>query len=307
MKKSLLIIGLLIILIPLQLSFLYLSNSLKHSGSVAGLTNYQSASVNNSVFIGGSRLNLFGYTSPQGIVTFEGLGIFEQTTANNDGYFVFDVRFSPLISREACLSSKDQLGRISSPVCLPPFPEGDDVNVGPVIIPPTLSLNNPPAGGDYFMGDEVILSGQAIPNTEVALSVFGDDKNFQVIKQVEAFTFPELLTQTDKEGNYSVNLPSSNPKKFRLFAQVNYNKSISANSTKLSLEILPFWIFIVRLFVSLLALIKPRLLEIAIISEIIFVLLMLLRHQNKAIVLYKNKLPIIKEESPLLQVDVLLK
>ena len=66
-------------------------------------------------------------------------------------------------------------------------------------------------------------------------------------------------------------------------------------------------IFIVRLFVSLLALIKPRLLEIAIISEIIFVLLMLLRHQNKAIVLYKNKLPIIKEESPLLQVDVLLK
>ena len=303
MKKSLLIIGLLIILIPLQLSFLYLSNSLKHSGSVAGLTNYQSASVNNSVFIGGSRLNLFGYTSPQGIVTFEGLGIFEQTTANNDGYFVFDVRFSPLISREACLSSKDQLGRISSPVCLPPFPEGDDVNVGPVIIPPTLSLDKK----DYFMGDEVILSGQAIPNTEVTLFVFGDDKNFQVIKQVEAFTFPELLTQTDKEGNYSVNLPSSNPKKFRLFAQVNYNKSISANSTKLSLEILPFWIFIVRLFVSLLALIKPRLLEIAIISEIIFVLLMLLRHQNKAIVLYKNKLPIIKEESPLLQVDVLLK
>jgi len=302
-KKSLLIIGLLIILIPLQLSFLYLSNSLKHSGSVAGLTNYQSASVNNSVFIGGSRLNLFGYTSPQGIVTFEGLGIFEQTTANNDGYFVFDVRFSPLISREACLSSKDQLGRISSPVCLPPFPEGDDVNVGPVIIPPTLSLDKK----DYFMGDEVILSGQAIPNTEVTLFVFGDDKNFQVIKQVEAFTFPELLTQTDKEGNYSVNLPSSNPKKFRLFAQVNYNKSISANSTKLSLEILPFWIFIVRLFVSLLALIKPRLLEIAIISEIIFVLLMLLRHQNKAIVLYKNKLPIIKEESPLLQVDVLLK
>ena len=303
MKKSLLIIGLLIILIPLQLSFLYLSNSLKHSGSVAGLTNYQSASVNNSVFIGGSRLNLFGYTSPQGIVTFEGLGIFEQTTANNDGYFVFDVRFSPLISREACLSSKDQLGRISSPVCLPPFPEGDDVNVGPVIIPPTLSLDKK----DYFMGDEVILSGQAIPNTEVTLFVFGDDKNFQVIKQVEAFTFPELLTQTDKEGNYSVNLPSSNPKKFRLFAQVNYNKSISANSTKLSLEILPFWMFIVRLFTSLLALIKPRLLEIAIISEIIFVLLMLLRHQNKAIVLYKNKLPIIKEESPLLQVDVLLK
>jgi len=302
-KKSLLIIGLLIILIPLQLSFLYLSNSLKHSGSVAGLTNYQSASVNNSVFIGGSRLNLFGYTSPQGIVTFEGLGIFEQTTANNDGYFVFDVRFSPLISREACLSSKDQLGRISSPVCLPPFPEGDDVNVGPVIIPPTLSLDKK----DYFMGDEVILSGQAIPNTEVTLFVFGDDKNFQVIKQVEAFTFPELLTQTDKEGNYSVNLPSSNPKKFRLFAQVNYNKSISANSTKLSLEILPFWMFIVRLFTSLLALIKPRLLEIAIISEIIFVLLMLLRHQNKAIVLYKNKLPIIKEESPLLQVDVLLK
>jgi len=274
-----LLLTVLLILIPLQLGFLYLKNPPEMSGIVAGIKS-QSTNIENSVSIGEFKFSLFGYTSPFALVTFEGMGIFDQTTADGEGYFQFNNRFSPFSKREACLSSKDQFGRLSSPVCLPPFPVDYNVSIGPVIMPPTVSLDKK----DYFMGDQVMLSGQAVPNTEVKLSVFGDNKNkfearstkietnsnfkirilkiisdfgfrissFAFIKPVEAFTFPELTAKSDDKGNFSVNL---------LF---------------------------------LFSLIKPRLLEILIIAEIIYIIYVIKGHiQGKAIIL-KERFPLIE-------------
>ncbi len=302
-----LLITFLLILIPLQLGFLYLKTPLESSGAVAGIEKrYSPAGIENSVSIGDFRFSLFGYTSPRAFVTFEGMGIFDQTTADNTGYFEFNNRFSPFSKREACLIAKDQLGRLSAPTCLPPFPVNYNVSIGPVIMPPTVSLDK----SDYFMGDQVMLSGQAVPNTEVKLSMFGDGNNklarnmfrisdFTLIKPVEAFTFPELSTQSDEKGNYSVNLPSSTPEKFRLFTQTNYKKSISSNSNKLNLEILPVWMVIIKFFLFLFSLIKPRLLEIVIILEIIYILYILKSHffDEKAIVPYQSHLPVVEEHN----------
>ena len=82
------------------------------------------------------------------------------------------------------MTAKDQLGRMSSPVCLPPFPVNYNVSIGPVIMPPTVSLDKK----DYFMGDGVILSGQAVPNTDVKLSMFGEGgkKNELIIKKMSS-------------------------------------------------------------------------------------------------------------------------
>ena len=302
------LLTLFLILLPLQFGFLYLKNPPQPPGTVAGIKS-QAANVENSVSIGEFRFSLYGYTSPKAQVTFEGLGIFDQTTADSQGYFKFNNRFSPFSSREACLSSKDQFGRLSSPLCLPPFPVNYNVSIGPVIMPPTLSLDKQ----DYFMGDEVILSGQAVPNSKVDLSMFGDrrDKfearsrildlgfrisNFSLIKSVEAFTFPQLNTTSDAKGNFSINLPSSGPEKFRLFAQTDFKKSISPNSVKLNLEILPVWMIIIKFFLFLFSLLQPRLLEILIILEIIYILYILEGHfQKKTIVLYQNHLPAIEE------------
>ena len=316
-----LLLTVLLILIPLQLGYLYLKNPSEQPGIVAGIKS-QSTNIENSVSIGEFKFSLFGYTSPFALVTFEGMGIFDQTTADGEGYFQFNNRFSPFSKREACLSSKDQFGRLSSPVCLPPFPVDYNVSIGPVIMPPTVSLDKK----DYFMGDQVMLSGQAVPNTEVKLSVFGDNKNkfearstkietnsnfkirilkiisdfgfrissFAFIKPVEAFTFPELTAKSDDKGNFSVNLPSSNPEKFRLFAQTDFKKSISPNSVKLSLDILPVWMIIVKFFLFLFSLIKPRLLEILIIAEIIYIIYVIKGHiQGKAIIL-KERFPLIE-------------
>ncbi len=325
MKRILL--TLLLVLIPLQLGFLYLKNPSEQSGIVAGIKSRSANEIINSAYIGEFRFSLFGYTSPFALVTFEGMGIFDQTTADDKGYFVFNNRFSPFSKREACLSSKDQFGRLSSPVCLPPFPVNYNISIGPVIMPPTVSLDKK----DYFMGDEVMLSGQAVPNTDVKLSVFGDDKNklealnyksqisakrfkfkilnlfgtwdlgfrisdFSLVKSVEAFTFPELTTRSDDKGNFSINLPSSTPNKFRLFGQTDFLKSLSSNSVKLSLDILPIWMIIVKFFLFLFSLIKPRLLEILILAEIIYIIYVIKSHiQNKAIILYERHLPAIEE------------
>ena len=324
-----LLLTFLLVLIPLQLGFLYLKNPLESSGTVAGIKS-QSVDIINSAYIGEFRFSLFGYTSPYAMVTFEGMGIFDQTTANNKGYFEFNNRFSPFSKREACLSSKDQFGRLSSPVCLPPFPINYNISIGPVIMPPTVSLDKK----DYFMGDQVMLSGQAVPNTDVKLSVFGedgkmneliakenvipaeagiqtnyrldpllqgDDKSniFFFIRPVEAFTFPELTAKSDDKGNFSINLPSSTPNKFRLFGQTNFKKSISSNSVKLSLDILPVWMIVVKFFLFLFSLIRPRLLETVIILEIIYILYILKSHffEEKEIVLYQSHLPVIEQSN----------
>ena len=198
------------------------------------------------------------------------------------------------------MSSKDQFGRLSSPLCLPPFPVNYNVSIGPVIMPPTVSLDKK----DYFMGDQVILSGQAVPNSEVNLAMFTNNNqsllsriyhlSSSIIRPVEAFSFPQLNIVSDSKGNFSVNLPSSGPEKFRLFAQTDFKKSVSPNSVKLNLEILPVWMMIVKFFLFLFSLIRPRLLEILIIAEIIYIIYVIKSHiQSKAIIL-RERFPLIE-------------
>ena len=149
-----------------------------------------------------------------------------------------------------------------------------------------------------------MLSGQAVPNTDVKLSVFGQDKDSRglltdfhgLVRPVEAFTFPELTAKSDDKGNFSIILPSSTPNMFRLFGQTDFKKSISANSVKLSLDILPVWMIIVKFFLFIFSLIKPRLLEILILAEIIYIIYVIKSHiQSKAIILYERHLPAIEE------------
>ncbi len=301
-KKSFLIITLLLFLIPLQIGYLYFKDDY---GSVAGIKTFQNQ-VLNSVSIGEFRFNLYGYTSPFAEVTFAGQGIFDQTTADKNGYFEFKNRFSPFSPHEACLSAKDQFGRISSPVCLPPFPTQYNVTIGPVIMPPTISLDK----SIYFVGDEVILTGQTIPNTDINLSMFTEQSksiffnllsSFILVKPVEAFNLPKLSIKSDEKGNFSISLPSSEAQNFRLFTQANYDKNLSPNSISLKLKIEPIWAIIFKFFSFLWMIIKAKTLEIIIVLEIISLLIyffnVLLHPANlsktKAIIIYEEKLPIL--------------
>jgi len=304
MRKKFIITSFLLLLFWLMNLFFFYSLIIKEENNkIAGIQKKQE-NIEVSAFIGEHRFTLFGYTSPEALVTFQGLGIFDQTYANKQGYFIFQNRFSPFSPREACLTAQDKFGRLTSPVCLPPFPIDYNVEIGPVIMPPTLSLDK----NDYWVGDEVILSGQTIPETEVDLSMFTKQSNFlalNLVKSVEAFSFPEIKTQSDKQGNFSIALPSSSSKTFRLFAQSQFLKAKSPESRKLTVKILPWWFIIIKIFGWLFSLIKSRLLEFIILAEIIALIIYVLRRylafhvikKERAIILRENFSLMIKERT----------
>jgi hypothetical protein len=244
--------------------------------------------------IGEHRFTLFGYTSPYALVTFSGLGIFDQTTADENGYFIFKNRFSPFSPREACLTAQDQFGRLTSPLCLPPFPTDYNVEIGPVIMPPTLSLDK----NEYWVGDEVVLTGQSVPNSQIDLSFYSQNTNFtpvnflaKIFPKVFAESPNKLQSVTDSHGNFSINLSLSQAQKIKLFTQVNFQQKNSPESRKLTVNILPWWAIIFKFFEVIFSLIKSRLLEFIILLEIIILLLFFLKRY-----LHPRSLAIIKRE-----------
>jgi len=243
-----------------------------------------SKSTTVSVSLGSYRFRLFGYTSPQGSVTINGLGVSDTTSANQQGYFEFENTYSPLAPRELCLTSQDQFGRLTMPTCLPPFPVKSDITIGPVVMPPTVSLDKK----DYFIGDEVILSGQSIPGKEITMSVFTEDKQ-GLIKGVEAFTFPKIQAKTDAKGNFSFALSSAASKKYRLFTQVNYDEHASPKSLMLNLEILPIWMIIIKILGLLWKMLMSRLLDILLIGQVLILVIYLINYFFHPFRLFKTR------------------
>lgn len=290
--------SLLFLLFSLKYEFKIINNLNKNN--VLGKTLNQNIAV--SVFIGANRFTLYGYTSPYALITLSGIGLYDQTYADENGYFIFNNSYSPLSPNEPCLTAQDQLGRITSPVCLPKFPIDYQVTIGPVIIPPTLSLDK----DEYWVGDQVILSGQTIPNEKVNLSMFTESSgklidspssldrvikakknklnlfsfvlNLIPIKSANAFSLPKVEINADQKGNFSLVLPSSSANHYRLFTQVNFRDNQSPKSVKLSVRVLPWWMIVIKFFALLISIIKSRLLEISILLEF-FVLLFFLYHQ----------------------------
>lgn len=296
-KKAFLILIFLLLSVPLQLGYLYLPKD--EPGNVAGLKTI-TGTITNSLFIGEFRFTLFGYTSPGALVNLVGQGIADETYADTTGYFEFSNRFLPLSPHEACLTSRDQFGRTSAPTCLPPFPTQSNVVIGPVVIPPTISLDKP----NYYIGDEVILTGQTLPDADINLSMFTKQQSFlSFIGSVQAFSLPKMETKSDDKGNFSLSLPSEQAQNYRIFTQVDYDEKPSANSSTLTLKILPVWWVIVEFFSFLWYLIKGRLLEFIIALEILALIAYFFRlfinpyylSRKRAIILYKSLLPEIEE------------
>lgn len=183
-----------------------------------------------SAFIGEFRFSLTGYTSPYARVIFEGQGIFDETFADKYGKFTFLNRFSPLSSREACLTAHDTDGRSTRPLCLPPFSVKKNVVIGPVLLPPTVSVTQ----DVYLVHDYGGLSGKAAPDSSVAIDLYSDNTKIP------------LTTYTDASGDYSISLPTEREKTLRAYSINHYADLISDKSTTLTMHILPVWQYILK-------------------------------------------------------------
>jgi hypothetical protein len=168
-------------------------------------------------------------------------------------------------------------------------------------MPPTLSLNK----NEYWVGDEVIITGQSVPNSQIDLSFFSQDTNLTSVIFL-ADIFPKVLAEspnklqsvTDNQGNFSINLSLSQAQKIKLFTQVNFQQKNSPESRKLTVNIFPWWMIVFKFFGIIISLIKSRLLEFIILLELIILTLFFLRRylhpKNLAIVKRESLLPVEK-------------
>ena len=129
-----------VLLVPppsLQLGFLYHKNPSEPLGIVAGIKS-QSTDIINSAFIGNLDLVFMGKRRhmPSSILKVWVSLILRPPMIKVISNLI--TAAPPFQKREACLTAKDQLGRMSSPVCLPPFPVNYNVSIGQVIMPPTV-------------------------------------------------------------------------------------------------------------------------------------------------------------------------
>lgn len=160
-----------------------------------------------------NRLTIFGYTSPFSRVEISNTKLFSVTYSDNNGYFIFDRIIIPKNSGEYCLNSIDESNRSSPFLCLPSLPPTKPTtNIGPIVIAPTLSQDLNSQG--------LTTSGQTVPSSTVNIQLFQIDDSPNLVKSANAFSLPQFKTTTDKNGNFSLNLPTQYSSEYRYYATI---------------------------------------------------------------------------------------
>jgi len=258
-----------------------------------------------SATIGEPKLTVFGWTSPQALVELKGQRVSELTIADETGYFYFDRIFLPPPKPnypEICLSVVDRSSRISSfPTCLPSLPPKlGEIRVGPVLLPPTLSLEQ----DEFLPGQQVKATGTTFPKSKV--KIFLANENFPSSKKtislkpyipkslyshipkiapVYAYFLPQYEIQSDKQGNFEFNLPASYPQNWKVYAAAEFQGSSSPKSISLSFRVLNWWTWlwkrIKEFFLAAFAFLKPHWWWLIIISEILLILILWRKKSKK--------------------------
>jgi len=259
--------------------------------------------------IGEPKLTVFGWTSPQALVELKGQRVSELAIADETGYFYFDRVFLPPPKPnypEICLSVIDRSSRISSfPTCLPPLPPKlGEIRVGPVLLPPTLSLEE----GEFLPGQQVKATGATFPNSKVKIFLANETFHLrgeksasrrigvsaasggkhlggEFVKAVYAHFLPQYEIQSDENGNFEFNLPASYPQNWKVYATAEFQGSPSPKSVSLSFRVLSwrawFWKKTKEFFLGILAFLKPHWWLLVIAAEVLLILILWRKKSQK--------------------------
>ncbi|GIW63496.1 MAG: hypothetical protein KatS3mg091_298 [Patescibacteria group bacterium] len=259
--------------------------------TVLGTT--KSSQVNISANIGlKTYIRIYGYTSPLSYVFLTSTGLSDTTLSEQNGYFNFIINYAPENLKEVCLNSSDQFGRTTNLTCLPILLKSG-AEIGPIILSPTLSLSKP----IYLENDEILISGQTIPNQKVTIKFFKDTAtNNPFIKSVFAQETEKyaVTTDADNQGNYSFSLKKSTKDNLRIAGYTIYNNQKSPLSYTLRINSYNWWYLIDQYLKIWLKILKNHLLEIFFILEAMFIYYLIenkAKNKITAIQIYKPQLP----------------
>lgn len=184
------------------------------------------------------RLYIYGYGPVNSKVSLRGLSVSEVTTSNETGYFKFSAIYSNIAYYpELCLQAVDKNNRVTQAVCIPALPVDREVpfEVGPILLPPTISLSD----NKVNQNGEAVLEGVTSPNLKVKVYLSKNrSKAINLIQEVNAYSFPIIDVQSDDNGSFSLYLPTSNESDYKIFAFSQYNQDLSAKSTTLQFSVI---------------------------------------------------------------------
>lgn len=250
--------------------------------------------ITNSATVGAPspqiKFSIFGYGPAGSVIRMTGIGVFETTKIDQNGYFEFvNPSFPTFLSYmvgnyypELCFQATDTKNRISMPVCIPALAKkAFTPKVGPVILPPTISVGD----GTVIKESQLTASGSTLPNSDVEIFVAKKSKNnlFQLVGEVSAFYLPIYKVKSDDKGRYEFSLPTNVSDEWRIFATSSFQGSGSPKSNTLTYYIKPVSYKLIEVYEDTLAQIKPKLLSLIIGLEllILFILILLFSKQKK--------------------------
>lgn len=197
-------------------------------------------------------IRVYGYTAPNAIVQATSIRVFAQVSSDKTGYFIIDPLPVSTQAKEVCLTTIDSEQRYGFPLCVSLPDTNKPTEIGPLLLSPTISLSN----GNLIQTQSAQsqASGLTLPNADVEISFFsvnstpGESFGYHwgvltarlgklLIPQVEAKSIPKITTKTDKNGNYSINLPANQPVSFRVFAKAFYENLPTPKSQTLSYNV----------------------------------------------------------------------
>jgi hypothetical protein len=292
------------------LSLFLFDDDLVTSAETLPISTTTGALVTISADIGSPVLKLWGYGSPNSRIEVSGDKVSDFTYSASDGYFEFQKVYLPSPDNafypELCLIGIDVDGRSTPPTCIPPLPaNGFSYDIGPVILPPTLSLE----AGTVAPSTQVEASGITIPDSEVKIVMAEDNvlagsksgqslAHFDIVKKAKAYFIPNYTVRSDRQGNFSFNMPSTSITNWRIFAITNYSQGArSPKSNTLIFNVISPGIItmgnIWKFILSLLILPVLIIFEVAVILLIIVAIILNKKgHKTKA---YLNVQEPIKE------------
>ncbi len=224
----------------------------------------------------GERFAIFGNTSPNAVVKLQS-PIYGETKADDQGLFEFKYLFLTLFREDICIIAIDTAGVSTPPLCIPPPTVSANKRVGPVILPPSTTIS----AGNAYIGDTVTLTGQTVPNADVKLSLFTDDnqknKPIALIPEAYAYTIPQMSLNSNKKGEYSIQLPTASSQFLRMFSRAIFDGNSTPKGLTLVLDIFPLWMIIFKFFANFFSILKAHLLDLVILAMLYFLLMYFLR------------------------------
>jgi len=239
-----------------------------------------------SAAIGEPKLTLYGWGPVKTKIFLTGLAIAETQESDINGFFIFTKIFLPAKYSELCLQAVDEEKRSSQPTCIPPLPAINySYDIGPVLLSPIISLDK----GRISEGEQISLKGKTTSftplNVYLANQLSPRKMSFGLIKTANAYYIPKYQTTSDKEGNFEFNLPNQSRGKWNLFVAsetLGYN---SPKSNSLTFSVISPLLSLLEKIIACLKLLKPYLLYIVILFELVILAAIILsgrRKENKA-------------------------